>query len=70
MGISAVNSKRYYNFDTVSVLKYLQVVYNANKLAKLVAKKKSLKNRLVYYQNKFERNRQNSRPITKVSFFT
>ncbi|KAK3016233.1 hypothetical protein RJ639_006472 [Escallonia herrerae] len=33
-----------------------QVAYNANKLAKLVAKKKSTENWLVYYQNKYERN--------------
>ena len=39
----------------VSVL-ILQVVYNANKLAKLVEKKKSLENWLTYYQNKYDRN--------------
>ncbi|KAI4298736.1 hypothetical protein L6164_032259 [Bauhinia variegata] len=33
-----------------------QVVYDANKLAKLVKKKKKLQNWLVYYQNKYERN--------------
>ncbi|EEF29316.1 CSC1-like protein At4g02900 [Ricinus communis] len=33
-----------------------QVVYNANKLASLVAKKKSLQNWLIYYQNKYDRN--------------
>ncbi|KAK7302476.1 hypothetical protein RJT34_13366 [Clitoria ternatea] len=32
-----------------------QVVYNANKLAKLVKKKKKLQNWLVDYQNKLER---------------
>lgn len=68
MFISAVKSN--YNFDTVSVLKYLQVVYNANKLARLVAKKKSLKNRLVYYQNKYERHPKRLRPTTKVSVIT
>ncbi|XP_015891582.3 CSC1-like protein At4g02900 [Ziziphus jujuba] len=45
-----------------------QVVYNANKLAKVVAKKKSLQNWLVYYQNKHERNPTN-RPITKTGFY-
>ncbi|XP_062023313.1 CSC1-like protein At4g02900 [Rosa rugosa] len=45
-----------------------QVVYNTNKLAKLVARKKSLKNRFVYYQNKYERNPDKSRPTTKTGF--
>jgi len=42
----------------------MQVVYDANKLAKLVNKKKKLKNWLVYYQNKFERT--SKRPQIKV----
>lgn len=45
----------------------MQVVYNANKLAKLVKKKKKLQNWLVYYQNKFERTSQ--RPEMKVFKF-
>ncbi|XP_021681352.2 CSC1-like protein At4g02900 isoform X3 [Hevea brasiliensis] len=45
-----------------------QVVYNANKLANLVAKKKSLQNWLTYYQNKYERNPL-SRPTTKTGFW-
>ncbi|KAF3436331.1 hypothetical protein FNV43_RR23423 [Rhamnella rubrinervis] len=44
-----------------------QVVYNANSLAKLVAKKKSLQNWLVYYQTKHERNPGN-RPIKKTGY--
>ncbi|KAK7393837.1 hypothetical protein VNO78_22401 [Psophocarpus tetragonolobus] len=43
-----------------------QVVYDANKLAKLVKKKKKLKNWLVYYQNKFERTSE--RPQIKTGF--
>ncbi|XP_027343759.1 calcium permeable stress-gated cation channel 1-like [Abrus precatorius] len=43
-----------------------QVVYDANKLAKLVKKKKKLKNWLVYYQNKFERT--SKRPDMKTGF--
>jgi len=42
----------------------MQVVYDANKLAKLVNKKKKLKNWLVYYQNKLERT--SKRPQIKV----
>lgn len=45
-----------------------EVVYNANYLAKLVAKKKSLHNWLVYYQNKHERNPA-KRPTTKASLW-
>ncbi|KAM0954214.1 putative calcium-dependent channel, 7TM region phosphate [Dioscorea sansibarensis] len=45
-----------------------QVVYNANKLAKLVEKKKGLQNWLVYYQNKFARNPK-KRPTVKTKFF-
>ncbi|KVI12494.1 protein of unknown function DUF221 [Cynara cardunculus var. scolymus] len=45
-----------------------QVVYNANKLAKMVAQKKHLHNRLIYYTNKHERN-PDKRPTTKVSAF-
>ncbi|KAI3979872.1 hypothetical protein MKX01_042526 [Papaver californicum] len=44
-----------------------QVVYNANTLAKMVAKKKSLLNRLHYYQNKYERN-SSKKPTTKTGF--
>ncbi|XP_061352196.1 calcium permeable stress-gated cation channel 1-like [Gastrolobium bilobum] len=43
-----------------------QVVYDANKLAKLVNKKKKLKNWLVYYQNKLERT--SKRPKMKTGF--
>ncbi|OIW00075.1 hypothetical protein TanjilG_26412 [Lupinus angustifolius] len=43
-----------------------QVVYNANKLAKLVKKKKKLQNWLVYYQNKLERT--SKRPEMKTGF--
>ncbi|KAH1116164.1 hypothetical protein GLYMA_17G010500v4 [Glycine max] len=43
-----------------------QVVYNANKLAKLVKKKKKLQNWLVYYQNKVERTSE--RPQIKTGF--
>uniref|UniRef100_A0A7N0T3Z8 Uncharacterized protein n=1 Tax=Kalanchoe fedtschenkoi TaxID=63787 RepID=A0A7N0T3Z8_KALFE len=42
-----------------------QVVYNANKLAGLVAEKKSFQNWLVYYQTKHERN-PSKRPTTKT----
>ncbi|CAN1222616.1 Calcium permeable stress-gated cation channel 1 [Linum grandiflorum] len=42
-----------------------QVVYNANKLAGLVKKKKSTRNRLDYYQLKYSRN-QAQRPMIKV----
>lgn len=42
----------------------MQVVYDANKLSKLVKKKKKLKNWLVYYQNKLERT--SKRPQIKV----
>ncbi|KAL9675638.1 hypothetical protein QQ045_003840 [Rhodiola kirilowii] len=42
-----------------------QVVYNANKLADLVAEKKSSHNWLVYYQTKHERN-PSTRPTTKT----
>ncbi|PON65770.1 Calcium-dependent channel [Parasponia andersonii] len=45
-----------------------QVVYDANKLAKLVAKKKSMQNWLVYYQNKYERN-PTKKPTTKKGFW-
>ncbi|XP_041028338.1 calcium permeable stress-gated cation channel 1-like [Juglans microcarpa x Juglans regia] len=43
-----------------------QVVYNANKLAKLVKEKENLQNWLVYYKNKFSRN--SSRPSMKTGF--
>ncbi|KAL5561636.1 hypothetical protein UlMin_031383, partial [Ulmus minor] len=45
-----------------------QIVYNANNLAKLVAKRKSLQNWLVYYQNKHERN-PTKKPTTKTGFW-
>ncbi|KAL6197889.1 hypothetical protein ACLB2K_027681 [Fragaria x ananassa] len=45
-----------------------QVVYNANKLAKLVKKKKKMDNWLVYYQNKLERSKTSVRPLTKTGF--
>ncbi|XP_016478025.2 hyperosmolality-gated Ca2+ permeable channel 1.2-like [Nicotiana tabacum] len=44
-----------------------QVVYNANKLAKLVKEKKSKQNWLDYYQLKFSRN-QSNRPMMKTGF--
>ncbi|KAI4295953.1 hypothetical protein L6164_035946 [Bauhinia variegata] len=44
-----------------------QVVYNANKLEKLVKKKKKLQNWLVYYRNKYERN-SSKRPEMKTGF--
>ncbi|BAF18422.1 calcium permeable stress-gated cation channel 1 [Oryza sativa Japonica Group] len=44
-----------------------QVVYNANKLADLVEKKKKLQNWLDYYQLKYERN-PSKRPTTKTGF--
>ncbi|KAK4259048.1 hypothetical protein QN277_005423 [Acacia crassicarpa] len=43
-----------------------QVVYNANKLAKLIKKKKKLQNWLVYYNNKLERT--SKRPEMKIGF--
>ncbi|KAK8269517.1 hypothetical protein V6Z12_D11G134700 [Gossypium hirsutum] len=42
------------------------VVYNANKLAKLVQKKKSLQNWYTYYLNKYERT--SKRPTTRTGF--
>ncbi|KAL6992827.1 Calcium permeable stress-gated cation channel 1 [Sarracenia purpurea var. burkii] len=44
-----------------------QVVYNANKLAKLVEEKKSKQNWLDYYQLKYSRN-QSQRPLMKTGF--
>ncbi|WCJ20218.1 ERD (early-responsive to dehydration stress) family protein [Euphorbia peplus] len=44
-----------------------QVVYNANKLAKLVKKRKKMRNWLDYYQIKFSRN-QSIRPSMKTGF--
>lgn len=44
---------------------FLQVVVNANKLAKLVKKKKKLQNWLDYYQLKHSRN-NSKRPMMKV----
>ncbi|XBJ06851.1 hypothetical protein VPH35_012451 [Triticum aestivum] len=43
-----------------------QTVYNANKLADLVEKKKKMRNWLDYYQNKLER--KSKRPTTKTGF--
>ncbi|XP_044497282.1 calcium permeable stress-gated cation channel 1-like [Mangifera indica] len=44
-----------------------QVVINANKLAKLVQKKKTMQNWLDYYQNKYER-KKSKRPFMKTGF--
>ncbi|KAL4628304.1 hypothetical protein ACB092_05G227600 [Castanea dentata] len=44
-----------------------QVVYDANKLDKLVKKKKKLQNWLVYYQNKYTR-KSSQRPFMKTGF--
>ncbi|XP_075664279.1 hyperosmolality-gated Ca2+ permeable channel 1.2-like [Castanea sativa] len=44
-----------------------QVVYDANKLDKLVKKKKKLQNWLVYYQNKYIR-KSSQRPFMKTGF--
>lgn len=44
-----------------------QIVYNANKLAKLVEKKKQMQNSLDYYQLKYERN-PSKRPTSKTGF--
>ncbi|KAL4205454.1 hypothetical protein AMTRI_Chr01g114660 [Amborella trichopoda] len=44
-----------------------QVTYNANKLAKIVKKKKSLQNWLIYNQNKYARN-PSRRPTRKIGF--
>ncbi|KAF7029532.1 hypothetical protein CFC21_041247 [Triticum aestivum] len=44
-----------------------QVVYNANKLAKLVKEKKKMQNWLDYYQLKYERN-TSKRPTVKTGF--
>ncbi|XP_043807858.1 calcium permeable stress-gated cation channel 1 isoform X2 [Manihot esculenta] len=44
-----------------------QVVYNSNKLAKLVKKKKSMQNWLDYYQLRYSRN-QTQRPLKKTGF--
>ncbi|KAM5580580.1 calcium permeable stress-gated cation channel 1 [Rosa sericea] len=44
-----------------------QVVYNANKLSKLVNEKKKVQNWLDYYQLKFSRN-PSRRPLTKTGF--
>ncbi|KAF3451758.1 hypothetical protein FNV43_RR07854 [Rhamnella rubrinervis] len=44
-----------------------QVVYDANKLAKLVKKKKKMHNWLVYYRNKFSRD-DSKKPMTKTGF--
>lgn len=47
---------------------FVQVVYNANKLAELVKKKKKLQNWLDYYQLKYSRNSSN-RPTMKVLLY-
>lgn len=44
---------------------FLQVVVDANKLAKLIKERKSKENWLDYYQLKYSRN-QSQRPMTKV----
>ncbi|KAJ9169166.1 hypothetical protein P3X46_020627 [Hevea brasiliensis] len=44
-----------------------QVVYNSNKLAKLVKKKKSMQNWLDFYQIKYSRD-QSQRPLIKTGF--
>ncbi|KAK9092012.1 hypothetical protein Syun_026923 [Stephania yunnanensis] len=44
-----------------------QVVYNANKLAELVKKKKKMQNWLDYYELKYSRN-PSRRPTTKIGF--
>ncbi|KAK8969838.1 hypothetical protein KSP40_PGU006311 [Platanthera guangdongensis] len=45
-----------------------QVVYDANKLSKMVEKKKNMQNWLDYYKLKYERN-SSTRPICKIGFF-
>ncbi|KAL7172313.1 hypothetical protein ACSBR2_031914 [Camellia fascicularis] len=45
-----------------------QIVYNANKLANIVAQRKSLQNWLVYYQNKYETD-PTKKPATKTGFW-
>ncbi|VFQ59008.1 unnamed protein product [Cuscuta campestris] len=45
-----------------------QVVYNANKLAKLVEEKKKQQNWFDYYQLKYLRSNQSKRPRTKTGF--
>nr|KJB42062.1 hypothetical protein B456_007G134700 [Gossypium raimondii] len=54
--------------ETVSehIEHFFRVVYNANKLAKLVQKKKSLQNWYTYYLNKYERT--SKRPTTRTGF--
>ncbi|KAM7254219.1 hypothetical protein ACFE04_031901 [Oxalis oulophora] len=44
-----------------------QVVYNANNLVKIVAKKKSLQNWYTYYNNKYEKD-PSKKPMTKTGF--
>lgn len=53
--------------DSISIVTFMQVVYNANNLAKLVKKKSKMQNWLVYYQNKLERT--SKRPEMKVFKF-
>ncbi|KAL8151614.1 hypothetical protein V2J09_021422 [Rumex salicifolius] len=54
-------------YSTVDIAVWIlrTVLYNANKLASLVDKKKSMHNRLTYYQNKYER-KSTKRPTTKT----
>lgn len=65
----AVDCLQYVKSNTIQIcshLEYLmQVVYNANKLAKLVKEKKSKQNWLDYYELKYSRN-QSKRPVKKV----
>jgi hypothetical protein len=53
--------------DSIFMATLMQVVYNANRLAKLVKKKSKMQNWLVYYQNKLERT--SKRPEMKVFKF-
>ncbi|KAJ4813474.1 ERD (early-responsive to dehydration stress) family protein [Rhynchospora pubera] len=63
-------SEHVQHFFSVNHRDYLshQVVYNANKLANVVDKKKSLQNWLVYYENKHARNPE-KRPTAKTGFW-
>ncbi|KAJ3700893.1 hypothetical protein LUZ61_004598 [Rhynchospora tenuis] len=63
-------SEHVQHFFSVNHRDYLshQVVYNANKLANIVDKKKSLQNWLVYYENKHARNSE-KRPTVKTGFW-
>lgn len=65
----AVHCSQYVKSNTVQICSHLenimQVIYNANKLAKLVKEKKSKQNWLDYYELKYSRN-QSKRPVKKV----